>query len=388
MFRLAPILVFFYLSLRFVLPLPCSWKTKIAATVLLLLVSQQHLLTQRFFGSVVAPDLSHSVMLIQGWIYGAFFLLALFLLFVDVVGVLFVAARLLGLPLSLPFSWAKRAAFLVVLALAVSAYGEWQAMRVPDVRAEEVTLDRLPPALDGLVLVQVSDLHASTLLQGPRVREVVDKILAQKPDLILLTGDLVDGTPEARADDVAPLRDLRARYGVFGCVGNHEYYSQYSVWMAKFAELGITMLANEHKVVSVRGLPLVIAGVTDPAASRYMLPEPDIHAALSGAPQGAPVILLAHQPRDAQFNSGKGVDLQLSGHTHGGQFLGAAPLSKKYNNGFVSGWYTVDEGPTAPGGRMQLYVSRGAGVWSGYPLRLGVPAEITRITLRAPQGAQ
>ena len=384
MFRLVPIVIFFYVSLRLIFPLPLKWGPKIAATVLLLLFSQQHLIIRHFFGGLAAPSLPHTVILIQGWIFGAVFLLTLLLLLTDIVGVLFVLGRLFGLPLSLPFSMPRRAAVLVVLALALSAYGVRQAIRVPDVRTEEVTLDRLPPALDGLVLAQISDLHVSTLLQGPRVRAIVDKVLAMKPDLILLTGDLVDGTPAIRADDVAPLKDLRATYGVFACPGNHEYYSDYNAWMPAFEALGITVLENAHEVVSIRGRPVVIAGVTDLVASRFGMPEPDIGAALAGAPENALIILLAHQPRNAPDNALAGVDLQLSGHTHGGQILGTYPLSGMFYNGFVSGWYTVDEGPNSPG-RMRLYVNRGAGLWSGFPLRLGVPAEITRIILRAPK---
>ena len=377
-------IIFLYLYFRLVAPLPLGRKTKLAAFLALLLISQKHIFMRYFFGGMASPELPYAVLLFLGWLFTAFILLAVFVLISDLAALLMLLARQFGLRLSLPFSRTKRAAILLLMAMALAAYGEWEAVRVPEVRTVEVTLDRLPPALDGLSLVQITDPHASALLRGPRMRAIVDKTLALNPDLILITGDLVDGTPANRAADVAPLKDLRARFGVFACAGNHEYYSDYLEWMKAFNELGLIFLTNSHAVVSVRGLPVVIAGVTDPVSDRFSLPGPDIEAALAGAPKDALTILLAHQPRNARENALAGVDLQLSGHTHGGQILGLHLITKQFNNGFVSGWYTVDKDGQTPG-RMQMYVSNGAGLWNGFPVRLGVPAEITRIVLRAPK---
>ena len=383
MFHLFASAIFFYVALRLVVPQPLGRAAKLAAILVLLLVAEQHFFMRYFLGGMAAPGLPFGALLIQGWLYGAFILLALFLLAMDAVALVFTLARRLGLPLRLPFSQAKRASLLLVLALCLAAYGEWQAIREPETRNVEVVLDRLPPALDGLSLVQITDPHASALLRGPCLRAIVDKTLAMQPDLVLLTGDLVDGAPALRADDVAPLKDLRARFGVFACPGNHEYYSDYDAWMRAFADMGIVELTNSHVVLSVGGQPLVIAGLTDPAASRFGLPEPDIQAALAGAPPGAPIILMAHQPRTAPDNALAGVDLQLSGHTHGGQILWLRPLVERFNGGFISGWYNLDKGKGR--GEMKMYVSNGAGLWAGFPIRLGVPAEITRIVLRSPE---
>ena len=383
MFHLIASVICFYVILRLVVPLPLGRMAKLAAVLALLLVAEQHFFMRYFLGGMAAPGLPFGALLIQGWLYGAFILLALFLLAMDAVALVFALVRRVGLPLRLPFSQAKRAGLLLVLALCLAAYGEWQAIREPETRSVEVTLDRLPPALDGFSLIQITDPHASALLRGPRLRAIVDKTLALQPDLVLLTGDLVDGKPADRAGDVAPLKDLRARFGVFACPGNHEYYSDYDAWMRAFADMGIAELTNSHVVLSVRGQPLVIAGVTDPAASRFGLPEPDIRAALAGAPPDAPIILMAHQPRTAPDSALAGVDLQLSGHTHGGQILWLRPLIRRFNGGFISGWYGLDKGNGR--GEMKMYVSNGAGLWAGFPIRLGVPAEITRIVLRSPE---
>lgn len=382
MFHLIASLILLYVAFRLIVPLSLGRKAGTAVFVALLLVSQQHAIIRWFFGSMSAVELPQAVLLFLGWLFAAFLLLAVFLLLTDLAVLLFWLAQRAGLPVSLPFSPARRAALLLALCLILSAVGVRQAMREPELRTVEVTLDRLSPALDGLSLVQITDPHVSALLRGPRMRAIVNQVLDLDPDLILLTGDLVDGTPADRAADVASLADLRARFGVFACVGNHEYYSNYAAWVKAFADLELTVLNNSHTVLSVRGEPLIIAGLTDPASSRFGLPGPDIKAALAGVSGDAPVILLAHQPRAALENAQAGVDLQLSGHTHGGQILGLDLLVKHFNNGFLSGWYTLDSGRSAPA-RMQLYVSNGAGLWAGFPVRLGVPAEVTRIVLRS-----
>jgi predicted MPP superfamily phosphohydrolase len=135
------------------------------------------------------------------------------------------------------------------------------------------------------------------------------------------------------------------------------------------------MLLNSHVVLEIRGQKLVVAGVTDMVAERFSLPGPDLAQALAGAPKDAARILLDHRPGNAPANAGAGVDLQLSGHTHGGQIVGINQLVARFNQGFLYGWYQV--------GAMRLYVSSGAGLWNGFPVRLGVPAEIARVVLRS-----
>lgn len=371
-----------YVIARLVPALPWPAAGKWLIVLALLLVSQHHLINRTFFGSMASPEVPFAVLAVLGGLFGALLLLAGFLVLKDAGALLlFVPGKMAGVRLTPQIPAACWTGALAGSALILAAIGVWQAVRVPDVRTVEITLDRLPRELDGLRLVQLSDLHASRLLQEPWMRAVVDKANAQEPDLILITGDLIDGAPADRAADVAPLRGLKARLGVLAIPGNHEYYSNYPAWAAAFDALGLRMLDNAHVVINDRdrGRPLVVAGTTDRSAARFGLATPDIRAALAGAPKDAVVLLMAHQPREVRQNAEAGVDLQLSGHTHGGQIVGLHFIAQAANEGFVSGLYRV--------GAMQLYVSNGAGLWNGLPVRLGRPSEITRIVLRSAAGA-
>jgi predicted MPP superfamily phosphohydrolase len=377
MFHTVTGLIGLYVVLRFVPALPWSVAGKCLAALVLLLVSQIYLVNRMFPGGIASPEIPGRVVIVMGWLIGALILLAIFLLLKDVAALILFALGKAGLHPALPFSAARVNGLLAAAALLLSAFGVWEAVRVPDARAVEIALDRLPAELDGLRLVQLSDLHVSRLHEAPWVRAVVDRVNALNPDLVLITGDSVDGSPARRAADVAPLADLKARLGVLGIPGNHEYYSGHGAWMAAFERLGLRMLNNRHVVIRDKGRALVVAGTTDRNAQRFGLPTPDIGAALAGAPKDATVLLMAHQPRDAGKNAAAGVDLQLSGHTHGGQIVGLHLIAQKANEGFVSGPYRV--------GSMRLYVSNGTGLWSGFPIRLGRPSEITLITLRGKQ---
>ncbi|SFN23952.1 hypothetical protein SAMN05660284_00977 [Formivibrio citricus] len=373
-------LIALYVIGRLVLPLP--WKTgaKCLAALGLFSISQHHLVTRTWFGTLASPEVPFAGIVVLGWLFGALLLLASFLFLKDVAAALLFLLRKAGLKWSLPSSHARWAGALSFAAFALSAIGVWQSVKVPEVHTVEITLKRLPPELDGLRLVQITDLHASKLFQGPWVRAVVERVNALNPDLILVTGDVIDGTPDVRAQDVAPLADLKARHGVFAALGNHEYYSNLAGWTQKFRELGFNLLLNEHVVIKSKGRALVLAGVTDRAASRFAATEPDIRKALAGVPKDAPIVLMDHQPRGARINAAAGVGLQFSGHTHGGQILGLRVVSQIVNEGFISGLYQV--------GAMQLYVGNGAGLWAGFPVRLGVQSEIAQIVLRATPGKE
>lgn len=375
MFHLITASIALYVIWRFVRPLSVGRAGKIGLGVLLLLIAEHHLVTRTFFGSMASPEVPGQVLVVLGWAFASLILLALLLLIRDLVGIVVWALR--GRTGRVLLGGSRLGIALGLISTGLSAVGVWQAIRVPDVKTMEIVLPRLPAELDGLRIVQLTDLHASRLLQAPWLQAVVNKTNALKPDLILITGDLVDGSPRARVDDVQPLKDLRARYGVFAIPGNHEYYVDYVHWLPAFEHLGLHMLLNEHVLITHNGRDLVLAGVTDKAAQPFKLPEPDIIKALKGAPAGDPVILLSHRPGGALVNAGQGVDLQLSGHTHGGQILGPHLIAKWANEGFVSGLYAV--------AGMQLYVSNGTGLWNGFPVRLGRPSEITEIVLRAPK---
>ncbi|MEG2632358.1 MAG: metallophosphoesterase, partial [Comamonas sp.] len=235
----------------------------------------------------------------------------------------------------------------------------------------------LPAALEGFRLVQLSDLHISKLFQQDWVQGVVERTNAIDADLIVVTGDFIDGSVQARRDDVAPLAQLQARHGVLGIPGNHEYYFDYAAWKARFEELGVRMLTNQHAVVQHGTAQLTVAGIADAVATLYGYEGPDLPKALAGAPADAPVVLLSHRPAGAARNAQAGVALQLSGHTHGGMVLGMEPVFGPPNEGYLTRGYRV--------GDMQLYVSNGTGLWMGFPIRLGIPSEITEFVLTRAQ---
>jgi predicted MPP superfamily phosphohydrolase len=229
-----------------------------------------------------------------------------------------------------------------------------------------VTLAKLPKALDGFTIVQLTDVHigGGPTLARDWLADVVARTNALAPDLIAITGDLVDGSVERLRDEVAPLKDLKARHGVYFVTGNHEYYAGAEAWIAELGRLGIRCLRNERLPIT-DGLDL--AGVDDYHA------RPDLARALAGRDPNRALVLLAHQPRAVHEAAAQGVCLQLSGHTHGGQIWPWNSLVR-LQQPYVAG--LVREGQT------QLYVSRGTGYW-GPPMRLGTHAEITRVTLKA-----
>jgi predicted MPP superfamily phosphohydrolase len=259
------------------------------------------------------------------------------------------------------------------LTLLSLAAGFREARRTPTVTEVQVPIDGLPESLQGLRIAQISDLHIGSTIQRPFVEKVVAAVNAQKPDLIALTGDIIDGTVNQLAPHFEALTGLSAPLGRFYVTGNHEYYWEHEAWIAHVRSKGFTALTNSHAVIERGGAKIVVAGVLDFWAERNGGKEASSpSAALAGAPKDAAArILLAHQPKSALEATTLGYDLQLSGHTHGGQFLpwtvavhGVQP--------FVRGLYRV--------GKMWLYVNRGTGYW-GPPVRLGSPSEITLLTL-------
>ena len=359
------------LIFRFIRPLGISFKFKAALAIGFLIFSQQRLLNRLFFTGPHLPELPYGMVILQGWMISTVLILTMLVLTRDLAAL---ALRPAYKPAK-PFSVSGRlAAGLLAMAALLSMLGVWQAVRVPDTRTVEINLRDLPEELDGLRIAHLTDIHASSLFTRKWIKAVVDRTNALRPDLILLTGDIADGTTARRYSDVEPFREFQARYGVFAAAGNHEYYFGFHDWMNLYQALGLRMLLNEHQVISHRNTPLVIAGTTDKVALRFGLPPPDLKKALAGAPKEATTILMAHRPEKAAESAAEGVALQLSGHTHGGHIIGLHLIPKYVNKGFISGLYQVDG--------MVMYVSRGAGLWGGFPVRLGCPSDITLIILR------
>jgi predicted MPP superfamily phosphohydrolase len=246
------------------------------------------------------------------------------------------------------------------------------------VKPVEVTLPKLPRELDGFRIAQLTDLHLGPMRSRDWLAEVVRKTNAARPDLVAITGDLVDGTVEQLADTVEPLRALKAPHGVFFTTGNHEYFTDLHGWLAHLPKLGLRVLRNERVPVERSGARFDLAGVDDEEGRRFAPGHgADVARAMKGRDADRAVVLLAHQPRTVEDAARHGVELMLSGHTHGGQIWPWRYLVR-LQQPYVSGLHD-HEGT-------QIYVSEGTGFW-GPPIRLGTTAEITMVILRSPAAA-
>jgi len=263
---------------------------------------------------------------------------------------------------------------LMGLSTALTGYGIYEARRIPGVVKLKVEIAGLPPDLENLRIVQITDLHVSATLKKPFVETVVETVNRLTPDLIAVTGDLVDGSVSRLRQDVAPLSRLTAPMGAYFVTGNHEYYSGARVWMEEMRQLGLIVLENEHRIAVKGNGRLLVAGVNDfHAGAFYASHASSPSRALLGAAPHHTRLLLAHQPKSIFDAADAGYHLQLSGHTHGGQYYPFHHLVA-LNQPYVSGLHRHRD--------TWIYVSRGTGYW-GPPLRLGSPSEITEITLAA-----
>jgi len=257
----------------------------------------------------------------------------------------------------------------------LGVFSLWNGLRPVKIKPLTVTLNRLPKSLDGLRIAQITDLHLGPIIDGKWLRQVVEKVNALKPDLIVVTGDLADGSVDELGSQVISLAALAAPLGVFFITGNHEYYYGVEPWCAHVARLGLRVLRNERVSIAVGNDAFDLAGVEDWGGRTFPGPGPDLPKALAGRDPDKALVLLAHQPAAIDEAAAHGVDLQLSGHTHGGQiwpFNYLVYLQQPY----VEGLHRHRDTAT------QIYVSPGTGFW-GPPMRFGTAAEITHITLRS-----
>lgn len=267
------------------------------------------------------------------------------------------------------------AAGIPVIAAFVTVIGFFNARRRAAVREVDVPIHALPAALEGFTIAQISDIHVGATIRRGYVSAIVEAVNALKPDLIAVTGDIVDGSVEQLTTHTEPLGSLSARHGAFFITGNHEYYSGAHAWIAEMRRLGLVVLMNEHHMLDHNGAAMLVAGITDYSAEHFdPSHKSDPAAAISDAPANAAFrLLLAHQPRSAFAAKGLGFDLQLSGHTHGGQFIPWIWFVR-LQQPFTAGLHRLDD--------IWVYVSRGTGYW-GPPKRFGAPSEITLLRLRA-----
>lgn len=370
--------VLIYLGLRGILPLRVSVPCKLALFALAGLILSKTIIGHFLYNSWT-PEFPLPL-------HATWSLLQCALLVLALLGAITDVFRLLRRLLRRKAPAAARPGLppvLLLISLLLAALGTHAALRVPPVTPVEIVVPGLPAAWDGLTVAQLSDVHASKTFPENWLAGVVDVVNAARPDLIVITGDLFDGTPRQRFDDLRPLRRLRAPLGVYACPGNHEYYSGLTAWRPRFSSLGILLLENDHVLLRRNGAELILAGLSDDVAERFGLPRPDIRQALGSTEASLPLILMAHRPHlveQLKQLSRPGAALQLSGHTHGGQVFGLDLLVRRVNKGYLRGLYEI--------GPVRLYTSTGTALWSGFPLRLGVPSEIPLITLRSPHAEQ
>ena len=259
-----------------------------------------------------------------------------------------------------------------VLSGGIASYGAWRAFHPPELTEVAVQLGGLPRALDGFSIVQLSDIHVGNLVERRFLEELVRRANALRPDLVAITGDLVDGNVPTLGPAVQALTELRARHGTFFVTGNHEYYSGDEEWTAFLQRMGVAVLRNRHVRIGDPGASFDLVGVDDWGARRIGRGY-DLEAAMIGRDPDQPAVLLAHQPANFREAARKGIGLQLSGHTHGGQIF---PLTVFVRLAweYPAGLYDL--------GASRIYVSRGCGFW-GPPMRLGSPPELVKVVLTA-----
>lgn len=373
-FQVLPFVFALLLMAVYVLPARLKVRAQAVWSMAFLLCAAKFAAFAAFGGDAFNPELPEKVIWAWNWAYSGMCLLL----------ALAIPWALAGLCLRRTRGadawrrWGRVA--LPVLAWSLSLLGLYNGIRVPAVVEVPIVCARLPAALEGYRIVHLADLHVSAAARRWRTQAVVDRANAAGADLVVCTGDIVDGLPRHQARNVAPLRELRARDGVLFCTGNHEYYSDWWGWSRQYDRWGLRFLHNEW--TSPRP-GLVVAGVDDPALGANPSGDvfgspPSLDRAFAGAPEDAFRLLLQHRPYVNFELYGERpsarVDLQLSGHTHGGVAPGLRALVRAYNRGWVRGLYARADGA-------QLYVSPGAGQWAGFPIRFFNDPEITVFTL-------
>lgn len=261
---------------------------------------------------------------------------------------------------------------IIGAATILTGYGFYEARRRADIEEVPIPLTNLPADFDGFRVLLFADLHVGPTIKRHFVEGIAEQLDGIKADCLVFAGDLVDGSVSWLKDDVAPLKSLSASHGKYFITGNHEYYSGAIPWIREAGRLGFDVLLNEHRILRIGNAKILLAGVTDYSAGDFIPEQKSSPSrALENAETGLVRILLAHQPRSIFEAAKMGVDLQISGHTHGGQFFPWNHLAT-LNQPYIKGLHKHEN--------TWVYVSRGTGYW-GPPLRLGIPPEITLIKL-------
>ena len=351
------------------------WARRVLGTGLVLLFLAVPVTRFAFRGEMPPPMLTTVVLV--GW--GVFIYTLLALVFVE-VGKWVARRRAKKVVPPVPESPERRlflsrvaASGALVVGGGVGAFGSWRAFSPPAISEVPVKLPGLPKALDGFVIVQLSDIHVGAIIQEKFLDQLVSVANSAKPDLIALTGDLVDGSPDAIGRYVARLRNLQSRFGTYVVSGNHDYYAGWEEWSRELEGIDFEVLRNRTVTIGDPGASFDLIGVDD-WGSRWAPNGYDLEAATKGRDLSRASVLMAHQPSGLELAAARKIGLQLSGHTHGGQLFPATIVGDLI-------WGSRNTGLSVLEGT-QLYTSRGCG-FVGPPMRVGAPPEVVKIILVA-----
>ncbi|MBU3843333.1 MAG: metallophosphoesterase [Candidatus Anaerobiospirillum pullicola] len=394
-----------YAIASLVVPLHIKLRTKLICAVVIIAFGLKYVVYSQT-GGILEPKLAPTPIVILEATYSALMLAVFFAIIKDLLLLVRTIFRLLvRVPKEKRHPWPLRRIHTLIAVVAVSCgvVGTVYQFKIPDVVEHEVAITDLAPEMEGYKILQITDLHIGPILKRDWLQGVVDRVNEQNPDLIVITGDLVDGTVSSLKDEFSPLTQLKARDGVIAVTGNHEYYSGVTSWVDTWEQMGVQFLMNESVVISrataqsenAARAALLVSGVPDPRGSAFGSDAPNVKTAMSritarsfvpegassmvvptaaDAAQASARLLLAHEP--IVIEQQPDVDLVLTGHTHGGTMFFLQPLIAHFNAGYVTGMYEVTP-------RTHLYVSNGTGIWSGFSCRVLVPSEITAFVLTA-----
>ncbi len=324
------------------------------------------------------PHMSYLALHITGAL-SAFFMTLVSLLMLYDIGLIILFSTVYFLDLDytkfLPFlSSDILTSIFFILSLVLSYLGCRHALNLPKIRERKLYVKNLPAELEGLRIAHLSDLHVGSTFDGKWLSTLVKNTNELDVDLVLITGDLVDGSPDKIANDVEAVKDFKAKYGTYISLGNHEFYCGAYPWVEKWRSWGVEVLVNQNVRLSHNDYPFVLSGVADKEGRKFKgMLRPDMGLALKDVSKDDFIIHMEHQPKNAHKNAERGVNVQLSGHTHGGQYFLLFPLIKIMNGGFRVGFYYLDG--------MTLYVSPGTGIWGYAPVRVGSTGELTVLNL-------
>lgn len=376
LFRSHPFLIALILFTRFVWPLKINKYLKLILGIFFILISLKLYIYLLSGGTMMDPKLNRTLsMLVNALNFSAIFL-AVLTICRDFINLLYKIIKRQSHATIIPPHNLICALILAIFSFSLGSIGTYNAFKTPQITNYTISLNNLPKEADGYSLLFLTDLHISSPISKEDIEDIVTLTNQENADLIVITGDFVDGDVESLKDRTDILFKLKARDGIYAVSGNHEFYSGYLSWLKYFSNGGFKFLENQATVIkSSNNIPLFnLAGVPDKNAWRFNNIGPNIDKALANIDKELPTILLSHQPSFA-LEAQEKVDLVLSGHTHGGQAPLIRNLIASANNGLVSGLYDLES--------TQVIVSNGTKLWMGFPLRLNTPSEIIKITLRS-----